>query len=135
MPTAVYRCSAANCLPVSMLEDLDLRKYPPELSEVVTYLNRLQALWLWQAEQRLAFFKTPAIPHQYAGLHLSCDAAADRVRNARNQANACHAFNYDWENCANAAVQKQLGSYPKQQWKAFLDAYGIQERGESSVRD
>jgi hypothetical protein len=32
-------------------------------------------------------------------------------------------------------MQKELGSYPKQRWKAFLNAYGMQERLESTIMD
>jgi hypothetical protein len=28
---------------------------------------------------------------------------------------------------------KRIGSYPKEKWKAFLDAFGIQERLESTA--
>ncbi len=41
-----------------IVDDLDSSKYPPELSDVVAYLKNTQSLWLWQAQQELAFLKT-----------------------------------------------------------------------------
>jgi hypothetical protein len=46
---------------------------------------------------------------------------------------ACYQIFIRWHTCANHEMAKRLGSYPKEKWKAFLDAFGIQERLESTV--
>ena len=112
-----------------LMDDLDSSKYPPELSDVVAYLKSTQSLWLWQAEQELAFLKTgqpPAI--EYNGIDLGkCQPPITQNRQA------CHQVFFQWHNCVINATQKQLGSYPRQAWKTFLDAYGMREVVESTV--
>jgi hypothetical protein len=116
-----------------MVNDLDANKYPPELAEVVGYLNDLQSFWLWQEQQEqqeLEFLKSGKLPDSdYKGLHLGmCE-----VRNSEDKLQACHVVSHGWHNCVLNRIMKQLGSYPKEKWKAFLDAFGIQERLESTV--
>jgi hypothetical protein len=119
-----------------LVGDLDTNKFPVELSEVVMYLKRMQSFWLWQAEQQLAFRQGGDIPEEYDGIELqACDTVADTARSAEDKAESCRVFTHDWQGCVSRTVQPQLGSYPKQQWKAFLDAYGIRERLESTIND
>jgi len=115
-----------------IVDDLDSNKYPPELSDVVAYLKNTQSFWLWQAEQELAFLKTGQPPGtEYDGTNLGkCETPI-----AQNRSQACHQVFFKWHNCVLETMQKQLGSYPKQRWKAFLDAYGIQERLKSTIMD
>jgi hypothetical protein len=112
------------------VKDLDANKYPPELAEVVGYLNDLQSFWLWQEQQELEFLKSGKLPDsEYKGLHLgTCE-----VRNPENKLQACHDVSRGWHNCVLNKMMKQLGSYPIEKWKAFLDSFGIQERIESTV--
>ena len=113
-----------------IVDDLDSNKYPPELSDVVAYLKNTQSFWLWLAEQERAFLKTGQPPGtEYDGTNLGkCETPI-----AQNRSQACHQVFLKWHNCVLETMQKQLGSYPKQRWKAFLDAYGIQERLESTI--
>ena len=114
-----------------IVDDLDATKYPPELSDVVAYLKRVQSFWLWQSEQELEFVKNGRLPENgYNGIDLnSCTITT------QSQADACRQVLVGWHNCVLNASRAQLGKYPKQQWKAFLDAYGIQERLESTIDD
>jgi hypothetical protein len=115
------------------VEELDPQKFPAELSDVVIYLNKLQSFWLWQARQELAFLKSGTAPDtEFTGIDL------DRCRvhpQTLPETQACKQVFYNWHNCTNKTVREQLGEYPKQAWKAFLDAYGIRERIESTVDD
>jgi hypothetical protein len=113
-----------------IVKDLDANKYPPELAEVVGYLKDLQSFWLWQEQQELEFLKSGKLPDsKYKGLDLGmCE-----VRNSEDKLQACQEVSHDWHNCTLNRMMKQLGSYPKEKWKAFLDAFGIQEKIESTV--
>ena len=113
-----------------LVDDLDSSKYPPELSDVVAYLKNTQSLWLWQAEQELEFLKTGQPPDiEYNGIDLG--KCQPPITQSRQQ--ACHQVFFQWHNCVTNATQKQLGSYPRQAWKTFLDAYGMREVVESTV--
>ncbi len=113
--------------------ELDPNNYPPELSAVVMYLNNLQSLWLWMGEQELEFLKTGKGPdNEYEGTELErCQVHPETL----DREQACHEVSYTWHNCALRIMEAKLGSYPKEQWKAFLDTYGIQERIESTIDD
>jgi hypothetical protein len=116
-----------------MVEELDPNAYPPELSTIVTYLRDLQSFWLWQGEQELEFLKSGTAPDtEYREVDLArCVVLPETL----SRAQACNQVFYMWHNCTNQEVMKQLGSYPRENWKAFLDAYGIQERAGSSIDD
>jgi hypothetical protein len=45
-----------------LIKELDPSNYPRELSEVVTYLRRLQSFWLWKNEQELEFLSVGRHP-------------------------------------------------------------------------
>jgi hypothetical protein len=111
-----------------LVNDLDPKSYPKELTDVVLYLRNLQSFWLWLTQQELAFLKSGKLPPtEYNGLDLvACQVPVDKTH-------ACTQIFFDWHSCANSQMAKRLGSYPKEKWKAFLDAFGIQERLESTV--
>ncbi len=115
------------------LDDLDANKFPPELSGVVAYFKNSQSLWLWIGEQKLEFLKSNKAPEtEYGGTDLSrCQVHPETL----DRAQACHQVNYVWDNCVVQKMTKEIGAYPTAQWKAFLDAYGIQERIESTIND
>lgn len=117
----------------AMVAELDPNSYPPELSHVVMYLKDLQSVWLWLGEQELEFLKSGKAPeNEYKDANLErCQVHTETVPRAQ----ACHQVFFNWHNCANDIMHTKLGSYPKEQWKAFLGAYGIQERLESTVDD
>jgi hypothetical protein len=117
----------------TMVEELDPNRYPPELSSVVMYLKDLQSLWLWLGRQELEFLKSGKPPeNEYKDTSLErCQVHTETIPKAQ----ACHQIFFNWHNCVNDTMRAKLGSYPKQQWKAFLDAYGIQERVKSTVND
>lgn len=115
-----------------MLNDLDANNYPKEAADVVRYVKDLQSFWLWLAQQELAFLKSGKLPPaEYNGI----DLGACQVSTSTDGAHACSQIFFRWHNCANDQMAKRLGSYPKEKWKAFLDAFGIQERLESTVDD
>ena len=104
--------------------------YPSELSPVVTYLKRLLLFRLWMGEQYLAFVKTRNAPESvYEDMdEIACQVIAERIRNEPDTEKACQLLGNEWTNCTLKYALSQLGDYPKAQWKAFLDANGIQER-------
>jgi hypothetical protein len=114
-------------------DELDPNKFPPELSGVVMYLKDLQLFWLWQAKQELEFLKIGTSPDaEYKGNDLAqCQAHLETL----NKAQACHQVFYNWHNCVLHTMEEQLGKYPQNKWKAFLDAYGIKERVEQTMGD
>ena len=116
-----------------IIEQLDPQQFPAELSGVVIYLNNLQSFWLWQAQQELVFLKSGTAPDtEFTGVDLDrCQVHPETLPGTQ----ACNQAFYTWHNCADNTVREQLGEYPKHVWKAFLDAYGIQERVESTVDD
>lgn len=115
-----------------MVSELDPNQFPPELSNVVMYLKDLQSLWLWVEEQELEFVQSSKPPDlDYKGIDLA--SCQQHFRDARN-GQACQVFS-DWHSCTNELVQAKLGRYPAQNWEAFLAAYGIQEKVESTIDD
>jgi hypothetical protein len=112
-----------------MVNDLDPNNYPAKLTDVVRYLRDLQSSWLWLAQQQLAFLKSGKLPQtEYNGVDIGCQVPA-----ATDNAHLCDQIALRWTTCANHEMQKRLGSYPKEKWKAFLDSLGIQERIESGL--
>lgn len=110
------------------LKKLDSTDYPSELSDVVAYLKTLQSFWLWQEKEELAFLKDGKAPDsEYNDVDLGACKVSDSGRQN------CREVLIKWHNCVLHLMQKRLGNYPKDRWKAFLDAYGIQERVESSL--
>lgn len=113
-----------------LVKDLDPNSYPAGLTDVVRYLRDLQSFWLWLTQQELTFLKTGKLPQtEYKGL----DLGACQVPASSENAHACYQVFNRWHTCANHAMIKKLGTYPKEKWKAFLDAFGIQERLESNM--
>ena len=103
--------------------------YPTELSPVVSYLRRLLPLRVWMGEQYLAFVTTRTAPELvYQDMDIgSCSAVSEHIRNEPKTVKACQSLGYDWTNCILKSSLRQLGEYPKTDWKMFLDAKGIQE--------
>lgn len=116
-----------------MVNQLDPNRYPPEMSRVIMYLKDLQSLWLWLGEEELEFVKSGKPPDiEYRRTDLSrCQVNPETL----NEGQACHQVFIDWHKCTNDLMQAKLGSYPKQAWDAFLAAYGIREKVESTVDD
>lgn len=112
-----------------IIDELNPNNFPPDLSAVVTYLKGVQSLWLWQTEQQLKFVRDGDLPDtEYNGVDLHrCQTSV------QNQTDTCHAVLFTWHNCVLDATRDSFGEYPKPQWKAFLDANGIQERVESTI--
>ena len=109
-----------------MVNELDPSKYPAELTDVVRYLKDLQSFWLWMTQQELAFRKSGKLPQtEYNGIDLGCHVPPSK--------DLCDQIVYRWGTCANHAMAKKLGSYPKEKWKAFLDSFGIQEQLRSGL--
>jgi hypothetical protein len=115
-----------------IVDDLDPNKYPPALNDVVRYLKDLQSLWLWQAQQELAFLNSGKLPQtEYNGVDLRmCE-----VRNSEDKQRMCYEVLHRWHNCATNTVGRRLGSYPKEKWKGALDALGIQEQLRSGMNE
>jgi len=111
-----------------ILKKLDSADYPSELSDVVAYLKALQSFWLWEEEQELEFLKDGKAPDsEYNDVDLGACMVSDTGRQN------CREVLIRWPNCILHLMQKRIGNYPRDRLKAFLDAYGIQERVESSL--
>jgi len=91
----------------------DKMKADPSLQKRIKFAKRLKVLE--------AFRKSGKLPQtEYNGLGLACQVPASTKT-------LCDQIVYRWRTCANNAMAKKLGTYPKEKWKAALDALGIQE--------
>ena len=122
------------------ISDLGEGHYPVELSEVVSYLRRVQSFWVWLDNQKLAFLETGDVsvlqsPFDQIDPKSSCGAVLERIRNAKDQKEAWHLACFDWHNCVLKAGEKQIGPYPENAWHSFLAAYGIREHIGSTETD
>jgi hypothetical protein len=121
-----------------VVKDLDPNAYPPELSRVVMYLKRLQSFWLWRAEQGLAFWqngKKPELQWDDIDTRESCGNTIASLGAAPDNEQACRIVFFDWQNCVNTKIQTQLGPYPKEDWKNFLETYRIEVKMLSTAGD
>jgi hypothetical protein len=112
-----------------LIADLDPAAYPTELTKVIVYLKSLQSFWLWQAEQEVGYItngEIPGLEWQNVDARERCGGSMEKLRNATNLDAGCKIVFFDWHNCTNDASLHQLGPYPKEDWEAFLRAYGIQ---------
>jgi hypothetical protein len=109
-----------------LIEELNPSNYPKQAADVVEYLKSIQSFWLWKAQQELAFLKSGTLPpNEYKGTKFGkC-----QVSNApKHDKSLCTEVMVRWQACMNEEMMRRFGSYPAQKWKAFLDAFGIQER-------
>jgi hypothetical protein len=114
------------------IKKLSPEHYPPELAGVVTYLRKLQSMHLWMEQQELAFLETNDIgtlEKRYNGINpqKECENVVGHIHSISDLKLRSHLARFDWHNCVLTAIQKELGPYPLEQWKAFLRAYGIEE--------
>jgi hypothetical protein len=118
---------------VQTIAALDGLRYPGELDAVVAYLKRSLALSLWLEQTRLAYYESwddAVLARPYGGVEPAreCERALRAVTAAASREDKHHRAAYDWHNCVNSAVRRELGAYPAPAWEAFLIAYGIRER-------
>ena len=81
-----------------VIKDLDPSNYPHELSEVVTYLHRLQSFWLWKDEQELEFLSVgspPAMEWEGVQTRDRCNWTIDKLRRAKSPLQKCKAVLFD----------------------------------------
>jgi len=112
-----------------LIADLDPAAYPTKLSKVIVYLKRLQSFWLWRAEQELGYItngEIPGLEWQNIDAREKCAPTVEKLRSSTDIHAGCKIVFFDWHNCVNDAALHQLGPYPKEDWEAFLRAYGIQ---------
>lgn len=98
--------------------------YPPQLLAVVVYLKRQLRLRLWLGEQEIRFAKTASLPQSDADGIPACRATAERA--SRERVNGGCSVMCEWTNCILTSNASRIGPYPKAQFKAFLNAKGIQ---------
>lgn len=123
-----------------LISNLEHETYPPELAGIVAYLIRVRRFWLWSETQQLEFIKTGQIAalsgsYDKVDPEVDCTAALQQIQKAKSQAESSHLARFEWSNCVWDAEQKQIGFYPKDQWKAFLASYGIREKILSTEQD
>lgn len=114
------------------IRDLDPKRYPAELSEVVLYLRAIQSFSLQAETQRLAFATTgdaSALESQFDDINpkLVCGTILERIRSAKREAEASALSWADWSNCVSNGEIKRIGEYPTEAWEKFLAAHGIRE--------
>ena len=114
------------------LQELKESTFPDELKPVQAYISAFFASLLRVQKCRLDYYK-----NWNAGVLITCDAlskaeACDGIV-AKLEAAKDHSAKYeltwhDWPNCVLDSTNKQLGSYPHNDWNKFLQAYGITEQ-------
>jgi hypothetical protein len=111
--------------------------YPGQLSPAVIYLKRILALKIWLGEQYLAFAKSRTTPDPvYQELDVkACRVVAERIQHERDAEKACQLLGSEWTNCILDSNLRQLGDYPRAEWKAFLAENGMQERVASTTSE
>ena len=138
LPQFTHRLQRGVELNRKIVQDLDPAKFAPELSDVVSYLRRLQSFWLWQGVQELQFLETGTSPGlEFDGIDArqSCASVVDQIGKAPNQEEACKLAVFSWHNCVANAARPHLGIYPREKWTSFLQAYGIHEERISTAGD
>jgi hypothetical protein len=121
-----------------IIKDLDASNYPRELSEVVTYLHRLQSFWLWKHEQELEFLSAGSLPPtKWDDIETRdrCNWTIQKLHRAKSSLQQCRAVLFDWGNCVNKVVQEQIGKYPKESWDAFIRSQGLEVQMLSTEAD
>lgn len=113
-----------------LLGEIDRSDHPKELDEVVRFVKDRQLFWLWMGRQELEFLTKGTLPaRKYKDWDLSaCQVTPDKGK-------ICFQVSHDWANCANDEQGRRLGPYPTEKWKAFLNAFGVQERMETGIPD
>lgn len=138
LPQFTHRLKRDVDLNGKIVQDLDPAKFAPELSDVVSYLRRLQSFWLWQGVQELQSLETETSPGlEFDGIDArqSCAGVSDQIGKAPNREEACKLVVFSWHNCVANAARPYLGTYPRERWESFLQAYGIREERISTAGD
>jgi len=117
----------------TVIANLESKRFPVELSPVVSYLRRIQTFALWRETQRLKFVQTGNLmylesPFENIDPKTACKAVLDQLRNVADKEQASGLARHDWENCVWHERMKQIGQYPQKAWETFLAAHGIRER-------
>jgi hypothetical protein len=113
-----------------IVSELDASHFPAELTDVVRYLKDLQSFWLWLSQQELAFLESGKLPPAKYG---RLDLEVCQLPSSADRPPASSQIFISWHTCVNHEMAQQVGPYPKEKWKAFLNSRGIQERLESTV--
>lgn len=115
------------------IDSLDPSRFPPDLSQVVSYVKQLQQFALWMQNRELEFAKTrepSALETSYFGVDpkASCAHVLDRIHSAKSPSEADKIARFDWQNCVWFAYKDKIGPYPEASWNTFLSKYGIDEK-------
>jgi len=122
------------------IDKLQPERFPPELSEVVSYLRRVQSFHLCTETHRLAFLTTGSaseleVTCEDADPKISCAPVLQKIRSATNQVEAATLARFEWGTCMLFAFRKQFGEYPTGAWDSFRSAFGIGEREINTEED
>lgn len=110
----------------------DPAQYPPDLSEVVSYLRHVQSFGLWSDTRLLEFAKTgrvSALESKFSGIdpRVICPGTLRDIAHTTDPAAAFQKAWHDWYNCLWSAELAKIGQYPQRAWERFLSAHGIAE--------
>jgi hypothetical protein len=122
------------------IDHLQADRFPSQLSEVVSYLKRVQLFSLCRETHRLAFLTTGSVSDLEATCEdidpkLACAPVLQEIRSSASQAEGARLARSQWANCMWFAFEKQFGGYPRAAWDSFLSAFGISEREVSTEDD
>ena len=114
------------------ISDLDVARFPADLSPIVLYLRRIQGFALWKESKRFEFFQTAKVAALESVFHeidpkVSCQPELLAIRAASSNEEAEELVRHDWGNCVWKEEMKKLGPYPQSEWESFLSAHGIRE--------
>jgi hypothetical protein len=117
----------------TIITDLDPKRFPSDLSPVVSYLKEIQNFALWKETQRLRFFQTGNATYLESTFgtidpKAACNTILDQIRRTTDKEQASNLVRHDWANCVWREEMKRIGPYPKSAWDSFVADHGIRER-------
>jgi hypothetical protein len=106
--------------------------YPHVLQSVVKFLQDGLAISIWIEETRFRYFTTwdeRDLKEAHEGIDpvQLCPDVFKKLETASSKEDKYRIVRFDWANCMVGAANRRVGNYPTGSWKAFLQAYRIQE--------
>ena len=113
------------------LKELTDMAPPEELKVVQKYLEEFFRYGLRLQKCRLEYYKTwdENLLESCDALEEAkvCDVVAKKASFMTDRLQKYNLAQYDWPSCVVDQRDAQLGKYPEQAWKKFLETYGIKE--------
>jgi hypothetical protein len=115
------------------LEALNAMEVPKELESILTQFRHSLEFYSILEERRLEFLRDGDItalskPIGQFDPSALCPKTLGKIEAATGAESRYKRSTYEWHNCLNSAWQRIEPEYPREDWRAFLKAYGVKER-------